>query len=79
MSTPNVASRTAADSAQARRRRVKMKPQPLLFILEAPFRRSGRLSRPIMASNMLKLMRSLGFAIKPFPEDPDFRLVTHVL
>ncbi|KQP43743.1 bifunctional acetate--CoA ligase family protein/GNAT family N-acetyltransferase [Pseudorhodoferax sp. Leaf274] len=29
--------------------------------------------------NMLKLMRSLGFAIKPFPEDPDFRLVTHAL
>ena len=29
--------------------------------------------------NMLKLMRALGFAIKPFPEDPDFRLVTHAL
>jgi acetyltransferase len=29
--------------------------------------------------NMLKLMRSLGFAIKPFPEDPEFRLVTHAL
>ncbi|WP_326534596.1 bifunctional acetate--CoA ligase family protein/GNAT family N-acetyltransferase [Pseudorhodoferax sp.] len=29
--------------------------------------------------NMLKLMRSLGFAVKPFPEDPDFRLVTHAL
>lgn len=29
--------------------------------------------------NMLKLMRSLGFSIKPFPEDPDFRLVTHAL
>ncbi|MGC3986836.1 MAG: bifunctional acetate--CoA ligase family protein/GNAT family N-acetyltransferase [Pseudorhodoferax sp.] len=29
--------------------------------------------------NMLKLMRSLGFSVKPFPEDPDFRLVTHAL
>jgi acetyltransferase len=30
-------------------------------------------------SGMLKLMRSLGFAVKPFAEDPDFRLVTHAL
>jgi acetyltransferase len=30
-------------------------------------------------NNMLKLMRSLGFAIKSFPEDPDFKLVTHLL
>ena len=29
--------------------------------------------------NMLKLMRSLGFTIKSYPEDPDFRLVTKVL
>ena len=29
--------------------------------------------------NMLKLMRGLGFTVKPFPEDPDFRLVTHAL
>jgi len=28
---------------------------------------------------MLKLMRSLGFEVKPFAEDPDFRLVTHAL
>ena len=28
---------------------------------------------------MLKLMRGLGFQIKPFPEDADFRLVTHLL
>ena len=28
---------------------------------------------------MLKLMKSLGFAVKPFAEDPDFRLVTHTL
>ncbi|MDR2991855.1 MAG: GNAT family N-acetyltransferase, partial [Burkholderiaceae bacterium] len=28
---------------------------------------------------MLRLMRSLGFDVKPFPEDPDFRLVTHLL
>jgi acetyltransferase len=28
---------------------------------------------------MLRLMKSLGFDIKPFPEDPDFRLVTHAL
>jgi acetyltransferase len=28
---------------------------------------------------MLKLMKALGFAVKPFPEDPDFRLVTHAL
>jgi acetyltransferase len=30
-------------------------------------------------SNMLKLMRSLGFSIKSFPEDPDFKLATHLL
>ncbi|MDP3336121.1 MAG: bifunctional acetate--CoA ligase family protein/GNAT family N-acetyltransferase [Rhodoferax sp.] len=29
--------------------------------------------------NMLKLMKGLGFKIKPFPEDPDFKLVTHQL
>jgi acetyltransferase len=29
--------------------------------------------------NMLKLMKGLGFTIKPFPEDPDFKLVTHHL
>jgi acetyltransferase len=29
--------------------------------------------------NMLKLMKSLGFAIKSFAEDPDFKLVTHLL
>jgi acetyltransferase len=29
--------------------------------------------------NMLKLMKSLGFAIKPFPEDADFKLVTFQL
>ncbi|TAK97676.1 MAG: GNAT family N-acetyltransferase [Aquabacterium sp.] len=28
---------------------------------------------------MLRLMRSLGFTVKPYPEDPDFRLVTHPL
>ncbi|MCL1960920.1 MAG: bifunctional acetate--CoA ligase family protein/GNAT family N-acetyltransferase [Desulfovibrionaceae bacterium] len=28
---------------------------------------------------MLRLMRGLGFEIKAFPEDPDFRLVTHPL
>jgi acetyltransferase len=28
---------------------------------------------------MLKLMKSLGFSVKAFPEDPDFRLVTHPL
>jgi acetyltransferase len=28
---------------------------------------------------MLKLMRSLGFAVKPFADDPDFMLVTHTL
>ena len=28
---------------------------------------------------MLRLMKSLGFDIQPFPEDPDFRLVTHPL
>jgi acetyltransferase len=30
-------------------------------------------------SNMLKLMRALGFTIKAYPDDPDFRLVTHQL
>ena len=29
--------------------------------------------------NMLKLMRSLGFTVKSFEEDPDFKLVTHAL
>jgi acetyltransferase len=35
----------------------------------------------VLASNpgMLKLMRSLGFTVKPFDEDRDFRLVTHAL
>ena len=35
----------------------------------------------VLASNpgMLKLMRGLGFSVKPFAEDPDFRLVTHAL
>ena len=28
---------------------------------------------------MLKLMKSLGFAIKAYPDDPDFRLVSHPL
>ena len=28
---------------------------------------------------MLRLMRSLGFTVKPYPDDPDFRLVTHPL
>ena len=28
---------------------------------------------------MLKLMRGLGFEVKPYPEDPDFKLVTHAL
>lgn len=30
-------------------------------------------------TDMLKLMRGLGFTAKPFPEDPDFRLVTRSL
>jgi acetyltransferase len=30
-------------------------------------------------SGMLKLMRGLGFSVKPFAEDPDFKLVTHAL
>jgi acetyltransferase len=29
--------------------------------------------------NMLKLMKSLGFVVKSYAEDPDFRLVTHAL
>ena len=35
----------------------------------------------VMANNpeMLKLMKALGFKSKSFPEDPDFRLVTHTL
>ena len=35
----------------------------------------------VLANNpgMLRLMGSLGFQIKPFPEDPDFKLVTHAL
>ena len=30
-------------------------------------------------NGMLKLMRSLGFEVKAYAEDPDFRLVTHPL
>jgi acetyltransferase len=35
----------------------------------------------VLANNpgMLRLMKGLGFAVKSFPEDPDFKLVTHVL
>ncbi|MCF8167187.1 MAG: bifunctional acetate--CoA ligase family protein/GNAT family N-acetyltransferase [Rhodoferax sp.] len=35
----------------------------------------------VLANNpgMLKLMRSLGFSVKAFREDPDFKLVTHPL
>ena len=35
----------------------------------------------VLASNagMLKLMKSLGFGVKRFAEEPDFKLVTHVL
>jgi acetyltransferase len=35
----------------------------------------------VLANNpgMLKLMKGLGFHIKPFAEDPDFKLVTHPL
>ena len=35
----------------------------------------------VLAKNpaMLKLMRSLGFTIKPFPDDADFKLVSHAL
>lgn len=35
----------------------------------------------VLANNpsMLKLMRSLGYSVKAFPEDPDFKLVTHTL
>jgi acetyltransferase len=35
----------------------------------------------VLANNpgMLRLMRSLGFVIKPYPEDADFRLVTQTL
>ena len=35
----------------------------------------------VLRSNagMLKLMRTMGFEVKRFPEDPDFALVTHAL
>ena len=35
----------------------------------------------VLANNpgMLKLMKGLGFTVKPFAEDPDFKLVTHTL
>ena len=35
----------------------------------------------VLANNasMLKLMRGLGFSVKAFPDDPDFKLVTHAL
>ncbi|NMM09070.1 MAG: bifunctional acetate--CoA ligase family protein/GNAT family N-acetyltransferase [Polaromonas sp.] len=35
----------------------------------------------VLANNpaMIKLMKGLGFGVKPFAEDPDFKLVTHAL
>lgn len=35
----------------------------------------------VLANNpsMLKLMRRLGFEVKAYPDDPDFKLVTHQL
>jgi acetyltransferase len=35
----------------------------------------------VLANNpgMLKLMKGLGFTVKPFPDDPDFKLVSHSL
>ena len=35
----------------------------------------------VLANNdgMLRLMRSLGFTVKPFPEDADFKLCTKSL
>ena len=35
----------------------------------------------VLANNtgMLRLMRSLGYTVKPYPDDPDFKLVTHSL
>ena len=35
----------------------------------------------VLANNtgMLRLMKSLGYRIKPYPDDPDFKLVTHPL
>ena len=36
-------------------------------------------ARVRMLRDMLKLMRGLGFVIKPFADDPDFKLVTHAL
>jgi acetyltransferase len=35
----------------------------------------------VLANNtsMLKLMKSLGFIAKPFPDDPEFKLLTHSL
>ena len=35
----------------------------------------------VLANNtgMLKLMRSLGYLVKNYPDDPDFKLVTHSL
>jgi len=35
----------------------------------------------VLANNpsMLKLMKSLGYSVKAFAEDPDFKLVTHTL
>ncbi len=41
----------------------------------------SRIEGLVLANNpgMLKLMRSLGFTVQPFAEDPDFRLVAHAL
>jgi len=41
----------------------------------------GEIKGLVLANNpgMLKLMRSLGYTIQPYAEDPDFRLVTHAL
>jgi len=41
----------------------------------------GEIEGLVLANNhsMLKLMRRLGFSVKPFTEDPDFVLATHTL
>ncbi|MEX8505366.1 MAG: N-acetyltransferase family protein [Leptothrix ochracea] len=54
----------------------------MLSIIE--FARSKGLSQIeglVLANNpnMLRLMRSLGFHVGPFPEDTDFKLVTKAL
>lgn len=54
----------------------------MLSIMDAARERGlSQIEGLVLVNNpaMLKLMRSLGFSVRPFAEDPDFKIVTHAL